>query len=231
MITPRTKFVTVGGCIASDVHGKAHHVQGSFSTCLDSMTVLLANREIVVASRGENADLFFATVGGMGLLGIVLSTKIRLRRIERTYFWQRSLPVKNLEEMQNRCYGRRGFTQYQFVIPFANAERNLRELLTVILSAGELPFLDILKRLGKESGGLLSFPREGYTLAIDFPIRCNTCRSCGDSIGWCSRPEGECTLQRIRTSKSTCFERCTRRPSAGLRARPSTIPMGSLTRT
>jgi decaprenylphospho-beta-D-ribofuranose 2-oxidase len=66
MITPGTKFVTVGGCIASDVHGKAHHVQGSFSTCLDSMTVLLANREIVVASRSENADLFFSTVGGMG---------------------------------------------------------------------------------------------------------------------------------------------------------------------
>jgi decaprenylphospho-beta-D-ribofuranose 2-oxidase len=50
----------------------------------------------------------------------------------------------------------------------------LRELLTVILSAGELPFLNVLKRLGKASGGVLSFPIEGYTLAIDFPIRRNT---------------------------------------------------------
>ncbi len=50
----------------------------------------------------------------------------------------------------------------------------MRKLLQVILSAGELPFLNILKRMGKESGGLLSFPREGYTFAIDFPIRPGT---------------------------------------------------------
>jgi decaprenylphospho-beta-D-ribofuranose 2-oxidase len=74
----------------------------------------------------------------------------------------------------NRGYGPRGFTQYQFVIPFADAERNLRELLTVILTAGELPFLNVLKRLGNESGGLISFPQEGYTLVIDFPVRTNT---------------------------------------------------------
>jgi decaprenylphospho-beta-D-ribofuranose 2-oxidase len=74
----------------------------------------------------------------------------------------------------NRSYGHRGFAQYQFVIPFADGLRRLRELLTTILSSGELPFLNVLKRLGKESGGLLSFPREGYTLAIDFPIRENT---------------------------------------------------------
>src|SRR5678816_698221 len=74
----------------------------------------------------------------------------------------------------NRGYGRRGFTQYQFVIPFADGARKLRELLQAILSSGELPFLNVLKRMGKESGGLLSFPREGYTLAIDFPIRTNT---------------------------------------------------------
>jgi FAD/FMN-containing dehydrogenase len=76
----------------------------------------------------------------------------------------------------NRGYGRRGFTQYQFVIPFTDGERRLREILTVILASGELPFLNILKRLGKQSPGVLSFPREGYTLAIDFPIRKNTVR-------------------------------------------------------
>ncbi|MEO7032208.1 MAG: hypothetical protein ABI335_00175 [Polyangiaceae bacterium] len=50
----------------------------------------------------------------------------------------------------------------------------MRAILNAIFSAGELPFLNVLKRLGKESGGVLSFPREGYTLAIDFPIRENT---------------------------------------------------------
>jgi decaprenylphospho-beta-D-ribofuranose 2-oxidase len=59
-------------------------------------------------------------------------------------------------------------------IPFADGLARMRELLTTILSAGELPFLNVLKRLGKASGGLLSFPTEGYTLAIDFPIRQGT---------------------------------------------------------
>jgi decaprenylphospho-beta-D-ribofuranose 2-oxidase len=282
MITPGTKLVTIGGCIANDVHGKAHHVQGSFSNCVEAMTLLLASGEVVALSRQQNPELFFANFGGMGLLGVVLNATIRLRKLETTYFQQKSLKVPNLgallatldeqdqlfpysvstldvfamgqklgrgvvtvgdharlDELSlkqraapllvaprsrltvpfelpeftlnrltmrivnaviqriqasarpighyegffypldkllhwNRGYGRRGFTQYQFVIPFADGERRLREILTAILSSGELPFLNILKRMGKESPGGLSFPREGYTLAIDFPIRRNT---------------------------------------------------------
>ena len=74
----------------------------------------------------------------------------------------------------NRGYGRRGFAQYQFVVPFDDGLPRMREILGAILSAGELPVLNVLKRFGKESGGVLSFPCEGYTLAIDFPIRANT---------------------------------------------------------
>ncbi|HMI92909.1 MAG TPA: D-arabinono-1,4-lactone oxidase, partial [Polyangiales bacterium] len=73
-----------------------------------------------------------------------------------------------------RGYGRRGFTQYQFVIPFEDGLPRMRALLETITSAGELPFLNVLKRMGKESEGPLSFPCEGYTFAIDFPIRRNT---------------------------------------------------------
>jgi decaprenylphospho-beta-D-ribofuranose 2-oxidase len=280
MITPGTKFVTVGGCIANDVHGKAHHAQGSFSSCVDEIMVLLASGDVVRASREENADLFWGTFGGMGLLGVVLSARLRLRKIESTYFRQKAIPVKDLAAMLsaleesdrsfsysvatldvtakgerlgrgvvsvgeparrdelppklaadplrvsgppkvtfpfelpalnaitvrpvnaaimtvlrrapayghyegffypldkiaywNRGYGRRGFTQYQFVIPFADGLRRMHDILAAILSSGELPFLNVLKRFGKESGGILSFPREGYTLAIDFPIRQNT---------------------------------------------------------
>jgi decaprenylphospho-beta-D-ribofuranose 2-oxidase len=60
------------------------------------------------------------------------------------------------------------------VIPLADGLARMREILATILSAGQLPFLNILKRFGKESEGHLSFPREGYTLAIDFPIRAGT---------------------------------------------------------
>lgn len=99
MITPGTKFVTVGGCIANDIHGKAHHAQGCFSNCVDSMTVLLANGDVVSASRSENEDLFWATFGGMGLLGFILTATIRLRHIETTYFHQKSIRVNDLESM------------------------------------------------------------------------------------------------------------------------------------
>ncbi|MET0594352.1 MAG: FAD-binding oxidoreductase [Polyangiaceae bacterium] len=283
MITPGTKFVTVGGCIANDIHGKAHHAQGSFSNCVDSMVVLLASGDVVTASRDENADLFWGSFGGMGLLGIVLAATIRLHRIETTNFRQKKILAYDLEGMMDaldesdhafpysvatldimatgprigggilvvgdhatraelppefaaeplrlspsaplvsvpfelpqftlnrftialvnevilfiqrtpanyahyegffypldmlanlyRGYGPAGFTQYQFVIPFAEGRRDLRRILDVIFSSGELPFLNVLKRMGKESGGVLSFPREGYTFAIDFPIRRNT---------------------------------------------------------
>lgn len=281
-ITPGTKYVTVGGCIANDIHGKAHHAQGSFATCVRSMTVLLASGEVVEASPTNNTSLFWGCFGGMGLLGIVLTATIRLRRIETSYFRQQAIVVGSLEEMLaaldehderfpysvatidvtasgaqlgrgvltvgdhatrdelpeslraaplrlsgpprlavpfelpeitlnrlsirvvnaviqrlltrapafghyenffypldkiahwNRGYGRRGFTQYQFVIPFADGGARMREILVAITSAGELPFLNVLKRLGPQSGGVLSFPTEGYTLAIDFPIRAGT---------------------------------------------------------
>jgi decaprenylphospho-beta-D-ribofuranose 2-oxidase len=76
-------------------------------------------------------------------------------------------------EHWNRGYGRQGFTQYQFVVPFEDGARRMREILTVIMSSGQLPFLNVLKRMGAESEGILSFPRAGYTFAIDFPARKN----------------------------------------------------------
>ena len=280
MVTPGTKFVTVGGCIANDVHGKAHHSQGCFSASVRAMTLLLASGEVVPLSPEDDAELFWATFGGMGLLGVVLTATLQLRKIETTWFRQSAFPVANLEEMLrvleeqdraypysvatldvfatgaalgrgvvsvgdplsradlpagkdplkisgpprlvvpfdlpewilnratmrvgnwmiqtilrraggpghyegffypldmighwNRGYGRRGFTQYQFVIPFEDGLRQMTRILDVILQAGELPFLNVLKRFGKEGKGHLSFPKEGYTLAIDFPIRSGT---------------------------------------------------------
>jgi decaprenylphospho-beta-D-ribofuranose 2-oxidase len=282
MVTPGTKFVTVGGCIANDVHGKGHHSQGSFSACVDAMTILLATGDVVTASRTENPELFWGTFGGMGLLGIVLTATMRLRKIETSYFRQKSIRVSSLEEMMaaldeqerlfcysvatldvfargarlgsgvltvgdhalrddlprqvadqpltvsgppkvgvpfplpeatlnpitmrvvnsvilaiqgsakpighyegffypldkiahwNRGYGKRGFTQYQFVIPPTDALVHMRAILNAIFSSGQLPFLNILKRLGVASEAPLSFPREGFTFAIDFPIRRDT---------------------------------------------------------
>lgn len=282
MITPGTKFVTIGGAIANDVHGKGHHSQGSFASCVESIRVLTADGALVNASRDENSELFWASHGGMGLLGVIVEATLRLRPIRSTYFKKESIVARDLDEMLdamaetdarfpysvayvdpiatgkrlgcgvltvgdhadvdelparlsrhplkiaggqllsvpfelptitlnpltirivnvtakamlgkpggfahyedffypldvlghwNRGYGRRGFTQYQFVIPFTDGRRVMRSILEAIVSSGNLPFLNVLKRMGKASQGHLSFPFEGYTFAIDFPIRDTT---------------------------------------------------------
>lgn len=99
MISPGTKFVTVGGCIANDIHGKAHHVDGCFSRCTESFRVLLASGDVVNASAEENADLYWASFGGMGLLGVIMDATIRLRRVETTFFRQTAVAVANLTEL------------------------------------------------------------------------------------------------------------------------------------
>ena len=277
MICPGTKFVTVGGAIANDIHGKAHHVDGSFVNCVLSFKILLANGTTVEASRSEQEDLFWANFGGLGLLGIIISAKLKLRRVESTYFKQKSVVIKNLDHMLealeeydhdynysvawidalakgnklgsgvltlgnaaklndlpeklkadplkihskgklsvpfflpsftlnsftvrilnrviafvqnspkefvhyekfffpldainnwNRGYGKRGFIQYQFVIPEENGKKNLAEILEMIAGSGCTPFLNVFKRMG-DGQGILSFPFKGYTLAIDFPV-------------------------------------------------------------
>ncbi len=69
----------------------------------------------------------------------------------------------------NRIYGKRGFHQFQNVVPFAGGAAALRELLEVIAESRRASFLAVLKRLGPASAGPLSFPQAGYTLALDFP--------------------------------------------------------------
>lgn len=274
-VTPGTKFVTVGGAIAADVHGKNHHVAGSFSSHILSMSVMVSDGSIVECSKDANSDLFWATCGGMGLTGIILKASFRLSRIETAYIRQRVIKAKNLDEVfdafeankhwtysvawidclargrhlgrsalmcgehalsnelgshksdpltlpkklslsvpvffpdfalnsftvklfnairfhtfrngdslvdydtffypldsifeWNKIYGRRGFTQYQFVLPKDSSKEGLKRILEMISESGEGSFLAVLKLFGKQDG-LLSFPREGYTLALDFPI-------------------------------------------------------------
>ncbi|GGU12849.1 FAD-binding oxidoreductase [Nocardioides albus] len=77
-VTPGTRYVTVGGAVASDVHGKNHHKHGSFTDHVTSMKVLLGTGEIVETSHTAHPDLFRATCGGMGLTGVVLEVTFRL---------------------------------------------------------------------------------------------------------------------------------------------------------
>ncbi len=98
-VTPGTKFVTVGGAIASDVHGKNHHAEGCFSEWVISFELMTENAEVITCSRTENAEKFWATIGGMGLTGIVLSAKFKLKNIETAYIRQESIKAQNLDEI------------------------------------------------------------------------------------------------------------------------------------
>jgi decaprenylphospho-beta-D-ribofuranose 2-oxidase len=98
-VTPGTKFITVGGAVASDVHGKNHHVDGAFSRHVVSMSVLTGTGETFTCSPSANADLFWATCGGMGLTGIILDVKFRLKRINTAYIRQKQIKARNLHEI------------------------------------------------------------------------------------------------------------------------------------
>lgn len=277
-VTPGTKFVTVGGAIASDVHGKNHHVSGSISNQIVSMDVMTSDGKVQTCTKRKNKNLFWATCGGMGLTGVILRASFHLIPIESAYIRQETIKAKNLDEIMeifedsvdwtysvawidclasgenqgrsimmrgehakldelagekkekplelpekrklnipfnfpsfalntwsvkafnelyyrkapnekteaiigydtffypldaihnwNRIYGKRGFTQYQFVLPKATSKEGLKRILDVIAASGQGSFLAVLKLFGKQDD-LLSFPKEGYTLALDFPI-------------------------------------------------------------
>lgn len=96
-VTPGTKFVTLGGMIAADVHGKNHHRHGSFGGFLDWIDVMQADGQTVRCSKDENRDLFEWTIGGMGLTGIILRAAFRLARVETGWVRQTVIPAVDLE--------------------------------------------------------------------------------------------------------------------------------------
>jgi decaprenylphospho-beta-D-ribofuranose 2-oxidase len=272
-VTPGTKFVTLGGMIAADVHGKNHHRDGGMRATVDWIDVMDGAGGVQRCTPSDNHDLFDRTVGGMGLTGIILRAAIRLRPVETGWIRQTTTPAANLaaamdlldaeseatysvawidclatgEEMGrslvmtgehaqrdelgrhpvlprargkkavpfdlpglalnrysvrafnalywqaglrkqgtqlvdwdsyfypldailgwNRIYGRKGFLQFQCVLPDATARAGMTALLQAISASGQGSFLAVLKRLGAEGTGI-SFPQPGHTLALDFP--------------------------------------------------------------
>jgi L-gulonolactone oxidase len=276
-VTPGTRFVTIGGAIANDVHGKNHHRAGTFGCHVLRMGLLRGDGERVEISRESNAELFAATVGGLGLTGIIEWAELKLVAIENSFLDVEFVPYRHLDEFWelaarsdethectvawfdsmargkvfgrgifsranwsaegtlkthdrrqhlrvpadapiglvnsctvnlfnrvyyqaqkrkargfrqhygaffhqldavadwNRLYGRRGFWQYQCVLPSASMHAGIAALFDEISRRGQVSFLAVLKTFGDvPSPGLLSFPMEGATLALDFPNCGNT---------------------------------------------------------
>lgn len=96
-VVPGTKFITVGGAIAADVHGKNHHLDGGFINCVEEFRLVTSGGETVICSRNDNKQLFAATAGGMGLTGIIVEATLRLRRIETGWLKQQTHVAANLD--------------------------------------------------------------------------------------------------------------------------------------
>ena len=304
-VTPGTSQVTVGGAIASDVHGKNHHHAGTFGQHVTAIEVLLGTGEVVTASSTERADLFQATCGGMGLTGIILSatlqlipirssrmrqTTLKLSHLEAaceafdahtdaTYsvawidclatgrqlgrsvlmlgehddigglelplkdplqvplyaptallngltmrafnqaYWSRaraseSAPISMLPYFYpldaigawNKLYGRNGFLQYQFVLPRTDGIPNLKRVLNRIAKSGQVSFLAVLKALGPVNANLLSFPIEGYTLALDFKCSPSTIELLHELDDWIMGMGGRVYLTKDAVMCETTFK-------------------------
>lgn len=97
---PGTEFVTIGGAIASNIHGKSHHSEGSFgSSVLEIKLLTSSGQSVTLSPKGKNQDQFWATVGGMGLTGIITEATISLREVQTSYVTVQEKRASNLEEL------------------------------------------------------------------------------------------------------------------------------------
>ena len=100
-VTPGTRFVTVGGCVACDVHGKNHHRVGSFGSFVERLVVQVADGRTVECGPHRERELFLATVGGMGLTGLITEVTFRLQPVESGWMVVDTAPVADLAAMQD----------------------------------------------------------------------------------------------------------------------------------
>ena len=267
-VVPGTGFATLGGGVANDVHGKNHHQAGSLGQHLEWFDLRLPGGEVYRIEPARDEALFKATLGGIGLTGVIERVCIRLKQVPSNAVTVRKRRIANLDEFfvafdeerdrshyvvgwidalarggatgrgileaaspaaegveaaprrarripidfpafalnplsvrmfnqaywsrvpsgglerrsaygefffpldalqdWNRIYGKRGFHQFQCVVPFAEGPAALAKMLEVIAKSGRGSFLAVLKAMGQAGLGYLSFPRPGYTLALDF---------------------------------------------------------------
>lgn len=97
-VTPGTKFVTLGGAVANDVHGKNHHVMGTFGRHVNHLVIHRSDEGVTRCSPSQRSDLFAATVGGLGLTGVILAVELQLRRVDSSEIEQRSIRLGGFDE-------------------------------------------------------------------------------------------------------------------------------------
>ena len=141
-VTPGTRFVTIGGAIASDIHGKNHHVEGSFGNHVRSLTLLLADGSTVVVSPRERPDVFWATVGGMGLTGAILEATISLLPISTSRMSVDTTRIADLDALFAAMS--EGDDAYRYSVAWIDLVAKGNSLGRSVLSRGDHATLDQL---------------------------------------------------------------------------------------
>jgi decaprenylphospho-beta-D-ribofuranose 2-oxidase len=134
-VLPGTRQVTVGGAIAADVHGKNHHTEGSFGNHVASLDLLRADGEIqTLRPEGDTADLFWATIGGMGLTGVVLGATIVLQRTESAYFLVDTERCTDIDDLMARMS--EGDDGYTYSVAWFDAVSRGKHMGRAVLTRG-----------------------------------------------------------------------------------------------
>jgi decaprenylphospho-beta-D-ribofuranose 2-oxidase len=147
-VLPGTRQVTIGGAIAADVHGKNHHVEGSFGNCVRSLDLLMADAEIrTLAPDGDDPELFWSTIGGMGLTGVILAATLAVQRTESAYFLVDTERCTDLDDLMERMTARD--EEYTYSVAWFDAVTKGKRLGRGVLTRGNkarLPDLDFKQR-------------------------------------------------------------------------------------
>jgi len=164
-VTPGTQFITLGGAIAADVHGKNHHMEGCFSEFVMDFKLLTSDGTIIRCSKEENAEVFWQTIGGMGLTGIILSARFRLKKIENSYIYQESIKAKNLDEIFALFEDSKDWT---YTVAWIDCLQKGKNIGRSILMRGEHATNDQLSKKQREHK--YQVPKKGkLNIPINFP--------------------------------------------------------------
>lgn len=160
-VTPGTQLITIGGAVASNVHGKNHRKDGSFYKYIIDMDVMLASEDIITCSPTEHSDLFLATCGGMGLTGMVIRVKFSLKKIETSFMKQKQVKAQNLDELLS-LFDK--YSDYTYAVAWIDCLKQGKNFGRSILTVGEHAVLaDLSEEQKKAPFGLppkmkLTFP-------------------------------------------------------------------------
>ncbi|MGX4768284.1 FAD-binding oxidoreductase [Bradyrhizobium guangdongense] len=162
-VVPGTRFVSIGGAIAADVHGKNHHGEGGFGRYVESILLRSGAGETIEVSREQNSDAFLATIGGMGLTGVILEATMRLRSVETGWIRERAISASDLDAAMRALEASDSAT---YSVSWIDCAARGRDLGRSLIYLGEHASADELAR------GADRFPvgrNPGLAVPVDLP--------------------------------------------------------------